>query len=251
MSTKWTAALGAGTVASLGLAGWLAFEVHGAREEQRDLKDRVARLKTQLLTQPDNAAPAKPTFDWRALERRVERLEGRETGAPGEPSGREPARVALGVPGRMSEGQQDTASGDPAALPQKLLQAEPFRAGLQDMLKTTMKKSWEDRRAKWRERLDQRTQNEIQVFAKQQNLEAAKAEQMTQIVQDDRDKRREIMRQFRQNELDTAAAKKQIDALKTETRSRLVDVVGEAGYQKYQEQRKEQRQVWRSLRHGF
>ena len=254
MNARVGAALGIGTVASLGLAGWLLIELRGVREDQLDLKDRIARLKSQLGARPDPTGAQKPSFDWRALERRVERLEGhdnREAGTQTAPAGS--ANLAMGArpSTRTGDATLDAAGGDPNALPTKLLQAEPFRAGLQDMLKTTMKKSWDERRAKWRERLDQRTQSEIQVFSKQQNLEPGKTENMTQIVQDDRDKRREIMRQFRQNELDSATAKKQVDALATETKGRLVDVLGEGGYQKYQQQRQEQRQVWRSLRRGF
>jgi hypothetical protein len=130
-----------------------------------------------------------------------------------------------------------------------VLQTEHFRSGLKDLLKSGVKQTLKERRAKWFERHDQRMRGEIAAFGRKQNLDAAKIDSMTMIVQDDRDQRREIRRQLRQNEIDVAAARQQVDTLNAATKSRIVETVGEAGYEAYRQQRREQRQVWRSLRH--
>jgi hypothetical protein len=221
------------------------------QQDTADLRARLVRLRADLAAQPN--AQRAPSIDWRSVMRRIERLErfADQSDSPDGPAFAQAPRA--GAPKAADgafRGADPRAAGaaSPSGSPD-VLQTEHFQSGLKDLLKSGVKQTLKERRAKWFERHDQRMRAEIAAFGKQQNLDAAKVDSMTMIVQDDRDQRREIRRQLRQNEIDVAAARQQVDALNTATKSRIVETVGEAGYEAYRQQRREQRQVWRSLRH--
>lgn len=229
--------------------GWTVVRLGEVSEAAADLKERLTRLKQRLDESDGRPAATGSTFDWRSLVRRVERLEV-PSGGPAAVATASTAATAVGPAQRLAATH---AAGEPSgelppSLPTKLLSAEPFKAGLQEMLKTSVKKTMEERRATWMKRFDDRLQAEVAAFGKSQGLQEPQVQSMASIIQDDRDQRRDLRRQVQQGEVDTAGAKKQIDALNTSTKQRIVETVGEAGYQAYQQQKQDQQQVMRSLR---
>jgi len=239
--------LGAVALGATGALAYTMVRLGDVSEQAQDLKDRLLSVKKRLASLEEKPGATGNTFDWRSLVRRVERLEN--PGSTRAVEARSAMPFVAGAARRAGAGTSISAVADlPPSLPAKILEAEPFRNGLQEMMKTGSKKMWEERRAKWRKKWDDRAQAEIAAVAKSQGLNEIQAQSMTAIIQDDRDQRREIRRQVRDGELDTSAAKKQVDTLNANTKARIVESVGEPGYQAYQQQKQEKRQLRKALR---
>ena len=241
----WTG-LGLVALATSGALAFTLMRLGDVSDQAEDLKARLAQMRARVAAIEEK--PGVATFDWRALARRVERLE-----QPGAATVHTAAAARVAGPfGRglvRTAATLDVPAGElPPSLPTSLLAAEPFRNGLQEMLKTGVKKTLEERRAKWYKKFDDRLQSEIAAFSKSQSLSETQTQSMTAIIQDDRDQRREIRRQLHDGELDNPTAKKQVDTLNANTKGRIVESVGEAGYDAYQKEKQEQRQTRKSLR---
>jgi hypothetical protein len=211
-----------------------------------DLRDEVRVLRGRLQAQTPVEVLG-PTVDLRPLERRVERLELATGTAPASPApAARPSALARAarVAGVHAE---ESSTGDAGTSGAGLLSSEPVQRKLQEMLRSGVKEFHDSRRAERFQRWDKRLQQEVAAFGKQQNLTQGQIEQLASVLQESRDRRQEIRRQVTSAELDLSAARKQIEELRTGTRERLQSLLGEKGYEAYQDWRKQWRQTWRSL----
>jgi hypothetical protein len=226
----------------VGLGAGLAFtwrDLAETRDRLEDLRQESTRLRDRLSGM-DRGGPAAPPVNLRSLERRVERLEMAE-GMPYD--GPLPAAASRG-PRPHDAG---AAVGGAVEAPAAAIQSEPLRRVVHDLVKSTTQKIREERRAERFQRRDQRVQQEVAAFGKQQGLSTEQIQQVSAILQESRDRRQEIRRQVMSSEVDFAAARKQLDEVRASTRDQMKGLLGEQGYESYRTWRNESRQTMRGL----